>query len=213
MPVAAVIDSARQLKHGSVALVCAQGISRSAAVAISYLMLREGLSLDEALAQARAARPIVAPNPSFMDALSRLERHLRHGLTRDSMSLVRPAAGPPLHAYRGVAAIMSAINATKSSISFVARAADDPDALPISLADDVIIIERAKRAGVTLWYGSQATEDIREAGFRLASDVARQQRRDAANFGGVALAPGVLNVVQQGQTPELDEQIQLELSR
>lgn len=45
---------------------CAQGISRSASVLIGYLMSREQLQYDAALAALQAVRPAVQPNPGFV---------------------------------------------------------------------------------------------------------------------------------------------------
>jgi hypothetical protein len=50
---------------GTVLVHCAQGISRSASILIGYLMSREQLPYDTALAQLQAARPVVQPNPGF----------------------------------------------------------------------------------------------------------------------------------------------------
>jgi predicted protein tyrosine phosphatase len=53
---------------------CAQGVSRSAAVLIGWLMAREGLSYEVALAQMQAVRPQVQPNPGFVMQLREFER-------------------------------------------------------------------------------------------------------------------------------------------
>ncbi|NWI14035.1 DUS12 phosphatase, partial [Crypturellus soui] len=61
---AAFIAAARAT--GGAALVCCTaGVSRSAAVAIAYLMKSEGLSWEEAYAAVRAAKPDVGVNPGF----------------------------------------------------------------------------------------------------------------------------------------------------
>lgn len=58
---------------GRVLLHCAGGVSRSAAVAVAYLMWREGRSVDEALHIVRMARPIVSPNDCFLTQLRALD--------------------------------------------------------------------------------------------------------------------------------------------
>lgn len=63
------IDGALKSEAGSCLVHCAAGRSRSAAVVVGYLMWSEGLSMDDALAQVRAARPCVALNPGFVDQL------------------------------------------------------------------------------------------------------------------------------------------------
>lgn len=56
--------------EGGVALVhCNAGVSRSTSIVIGYLMLRQGLSFDEALGQVRGARPSACPNPGFLQQL------------------------------------------------------------------------------------------------------------------------------------------------
>lgn len=44
---------------------CAQGVSRSASILIGYLMSREQLSYEAALAELQAVRPQVQPNAGF----------------------------------------------------------------------------------------------------------------------------------------------------
>ena len=56
---------------------CAQGISRSGAVATAYVMRAAGLDYEAALARVRARRALVAPNAGFADQL-RLWRELRY---------------------------------------------------------------------------------------------------------------------------------------
>ena len=53
------------LQPGVVLVHCNAGISRSTSIVIGYLMLREGLSFEEALGQVKHARPSVCPNAGF----------------------------------------------------------------------------------------------------------------------------------------------------
>jgi predicted protein tyrosine phosphatase len=66
----------------NVLIHCAGGISRSASVALAFLVSVAGLSLKEAYEQVRLARPVIAPNAGFFCVLLDLERE-RHG--RESM--------------------------------------------------------------------------------------------------------------------------------
>ncbi|KAL6755208.1 protein-tyrosine phosphatase-like protein, partial [Haematococcus lacustris] len=50
---------------GRVLLHCAAGVSRSAALALAWLMWRHHLSFPAALTQLRSARPCVNPHPGF----------------------------------------------------------------------------------------------------------------------------------------------------
>ena len=58
---------------GKVLLHCATGSSRSGAVLVAYLMREQGLTFEEALLVARHSRPIIKPNPGFVDQLKSLE--------------------------------------------------------------------------------------------------------------------------------------------
>jgi hypothetical protein len=58
---------------------CSEGKSRSAAVVAAFLIARAGLSAAEALAVVRAARPCVAPHPSFVAALEGYDERRRRG--------------------------------------------------------------------------------------------------------------------------------------
>jgi hypothetical protein len=53
---------------------CAQGMSRSGTIAIGYVMWRERLSYDTALAHVQQARPVVDPNEGFSLQLQEFER-------------------------------------------------------------------------------------------------------------------------------------------
>ncbi|KAM9365498.1 dual specificity protein phosphatase 19-like [Pholidichthys leucotaenia] len=62
------IDQARQ-QDGVVLVHCNAGVSRSSSIVIGYLMLREGLSFDDAYSQTKLARPSIRPNPGFYQQL------------------------------------------------------------------------------------------------------------------------------------------------
>jgi dual specificity phosphatase 12 len=54
---------------GGVFVHCAMGKSRSATVAVAYLMHKYGISPHRALSQVCDGRPVCSPNPGFMEQL------------------------------------------------------------------------------------------------------------------------------------------------
>ncbi|XP_038141567.1 dual specificity protein phosphatase 19-like [Cyprinodon tularosa] len=62
------IDHARA-QDGVVLVHCNAGVSRSSSIVIGYLMLREGLSFDDAYNQVKLARPSIRPNAGFSQQL------------------------------------------------------------------------------------------------------------------------------------------------
>ncbi|XP_066538081.1 dual specificity protein phosphatase 19b [Hoplias malabaricus] len=59
------IDEARE-QGGVVLIHCNAGVSRSASIAIGYLMARQKIPFEEAFIKVKSARPSVRPNPGFL---------------------------------------------------------------------------------------------------------------------------------------------------
>ena len=72
--------AAARAAGGTVLVHCHGGVSRAAALVLAFLIGREGLGFDEALAALRAVRPVVSPNPGFVAQLRAFEAALRAGL-------------------------------------------------------------------------------------------------------------------------------------
>lgn len=64
---------------GKVMIHCTAGISRSAAIAIAYLMSTKRLSVTEAYSFVKGKRPVISPNLDFMGELQQFERTLGTG--------------------------------------------------------------------------------------------------------------------------------------
>jgi hypothetical protein len=73
------IDEAVQRKSGLVVVNCVMGWSRSATVVAAYLMMKKGMSSQEALETIRQSRPI-RPNPGFLQQLADHENLLNKKL-------------------------------------------------------------------------------------------------------------------------------------
>jgi hypothetical protein len=56
---------------------CRNGVSRGGMVVVAYVMFAKGLTRDEALALVRSRRPVVQPNPAFLELLLEWQRELR----------------------------------------------------------------------------------------------------------------------------------------
>mmetsp|Transcript_24042 Transcript_24042/g.37448 ORF Transcript_24042/g.37448 Transcript_24042/m.37448 type:complete len:86 (-) Transcript_24042:79-336(-) len=64
-------------EEGHMVLVhCAAGASRSGSVAIYYKMVSEKMGYEEALKAVQEVRPIVTPNPGYVEVLRGLEEEV-----------------------------------------------------------------------------------------------------------------------------------------
>lgn len=217
LPVALAVDCARAAGEAA-ALVCAQGISRSGACAVAYLMLSEGLSVDDALTETRGARPIVAPNSAFMAALSRLEHRQRNGRDKDMWTVLRPTVNNPTSSHGSSDARRHALRAAfyggertshngeevRKIVPFVAEELCHHGRV---CRDDVVLVERAWRGGVDVWCAPEASTEKIEAAVRLARRIALQETRDIARFAGPSVSPGRVCIVHAGENSSFDNEV------
>jgi hypothetical protein len=87
------IDDCRR-KHGRVLVHCHQGVSRSCALAIAYVMYHDRCSFQTAMALVKARRAICSPNTAFICQLLEWERELagRAVTTEDGLYRLAPHA-------------------------------------------------------------------------------------------------------------------------
>ena len=66
---------------------CAQGKSRSVAIAISFIAVADNISINSALSNVKKCRKMADPNPGFMDQLQTFERSevFKHFKDNDSV--------------------------------------------------------------------------------------------------------------------------------
>lgn len=64
------------LQRGAVLVNCLVGISRSPSFVIAYLMKTQHMSLHDAYAMVKRARPKIGPNDSFIEQLIEYEKRL-----------------------------------------------------------------------------------------------------------------------------------------
>lgn len=69
------------LSGGNVLVHCQQGVSRSPAIVIAYLIHNLGMSYDQAHALVKWCRPCINPNPGFVAALRAWENRCRSPAT------------------------------------------------------------------------------------------------------------------------------------
>ncbi|KDO20238.1 hypothetical protein SPRG_14484 [Saprolegnia parasitica CBS 223.65] len=80
-PTFAFLERAKQTQHSRVLIHCTQGISRSATLAIYYLMRAQRWSLVTAVNYCISNRGVCFPNQGFLQALMVEERNLYHANT------------------------------------------------------------------------------------------------------------------------------------
>ncbi|KIM93286.1 hypothetical protein OIDMADRAFT_149772 [Oidiodendron maius Zn] len=85
-----IIDTAVAAEAGDKILVhCSAAVSRSPTIVAAYLMIKQKMSLKEALGRLILARPTVSPNTGFLRQLQELERELYGCVTLDIVELPR----------------------------------------------------------------------------------------------------------------------------
>jgi len=64
------------ISEGGILVHCAAGVSRSATFVVAYLIWSKRINTETALAEVRAKREIVSPNPGFLSQLLEFQKQL-----------------------------------------------------------------------------------------------------------------------------------------
>eukprot|EP00871_Galdieria_phlegrea_P004519 jgi/Galph1/5068/GphlegSOOS_G3744.1 len=127
----------------SVLVHCQKGISRSIAVIIACLMMREQRSFDSVYDEVRKLRPVSAPNGGFIDTLIQLQDRLQYGARE-------------LRVYR-FSYEDNYVNATFiPSHHFVSNSLTGSTLC----SEDVYLIQPPMKSEVHLWIGKRTNEQI-----------------------------------------------------
>jgi protein tyrosine/serine phosphatase len=119
-----------EVPNGNVLVHCRQGVSRSGAVIIAYLMRMFSLGYDVALAVAQTSRSIIQPNSGFADQLRlwhQLDYQLFTGLTNASDGLLETKSQYEVwKSARGILLTKAEIERTKTIRKLVEDLATTP---------------------------------------------------------------------------------------
>ncbi|CAN8072576.1 unnamed protein product [Agarophyton chilense] len=154
------ITDAKQ-SDGACVVACTQGISRSGAIAVAYLMSMDNITVEEALRKVRKNRPIIAPNSAFLNQLCEYERRLKGGRASTWVGRV---------SYVG-------------SVDKVLVARSIGEGEVDCIDDDVFIIEKGEMMGIVVWKGRRARESVWKEAIRIANRMANRVRRDCERRG------------------------------
>lgn len=121
-------------------------------------MYDERICMDTALRDLRVARPIVAPNRGFLNALTRWGRHLKQGRRRAWLGVVKHC----------------------DEITFVARHVRD--AADACCEEACYVLERPRCGGVVVWRGSCCGDDVWAEGRAIATRIVKRQKRSLLLF-------------------------------
>jgi serine/threonine protein kinase len=128
----------------SVLLHCVQGISRSPAAAMAYLMLSRDWSLRTALGAVRDARPSVQPRFQLFDELLTLERDLfGHNSVRHDANYVPIVLAPPDAVMREPQPLLAAAPVDRPSTAMAVPMAES-DLLAGSRVQTYLLYERLR---------------------------------------------------------------------
>ncbi|MCO5602180.1 hypothetical protein L7F22_056308 [Adiantum nelumboides] len=90
-----MIEDVREQSGGRVLLHCCQGVSRSAALIIAYLMWRKNESFEDAFYEVKSKRSVVSPNMGFLSQLMQWQKKILSPVDRYALQIYRIAPQSP----------------------------------------------------------------------------------------------------------------------
>ncbi|KAI5081382.1 hypothetical protein GOP47_0004565 [Adiantum capillus-veneris] len=90
-----MIENVREQRGGRVLLHCCQGVSRSAALIIAYLMWRKNESFEDAFYEVKSKRNVVSPNMGFLSQLMQWQKRISSPIDREALQIYRIAPQSP----------------------------------------------------------------------------------------------------------------------
>mmetsp|Transcript_28650 Transcript_28650/g.73160 ORF Transcript_28650/g.73160 Transcript_28650/m.73160 type:complete len:714 (-) Transcript_28650:735-2876(-) len=159
--------NARVLVH------CTQGVSRSASIAIAYMLTKDRLSYDQALEYVRERRGICRPNLGFEVQLKSWSKRLKFSSEprRDSSSSHTSDPGGRIDMMFRIAPHDSDFNPFVPAMKLVEK--PGPSDLD---ARGVFLVETPLRGVLYVWKGVDAVAELCAAALRFAENVRRYER-------------------------------------
>lgn len=150
-------------------------------------MMKDGVTLDDAMREMRLCRPIASPNDGFRESLRKLQSKVRHGPSSSQVLVVRRHAP----------------DVGDNDTPFVAQKAARSRTLD---EREIYILQRAGRRGVVVWQGRRAEESAKQNALRIAKRVAEQERMNATRFPDGGAAKTIV-VSKQGESDRLEQEL------
>ncbi|KAL8150116.1 hypothetical protein V2J09_019924 [Rumex salicifolius] len=161
-----------RVQGGRVFVHCCQGVSRSTALVIAYLMWKEGWSFEDAFQHVKATRGVANPNMGFACQLLQCQKRV-HAVPASPNSVLRMYRMAPHSSY--------------DSLHLVPKMLPDPDVKGLDSRGSFII---HVPLAIYVWIGKHCNPAMADSARAAALQVIKYER-----------AQGPLLAVQEGEEP------------